>query len=331
MICSYKQLFIVIDPMLTDKFGWEYDIESVIQLHIQQYERKQIVQTIVGQEQIRDLFNSKSVSDSAVFLFTHANSDLVILVNKLLKQYNIQSFRLGFWRNGYDINVKVYKSYERKWWRTFDLACAQGLDKIMFIDDAYKQTFARAIFKKHIPWTIIKFPLPVSMVVDRISQTIPVNFKTNLIAIDTSENIDMWQKLLPIFARELPDFAFTIVRDNTVIDRTEYVKTLMNAKYVIRPEVSTDIGDDIYQYISLGCIPICGVRHFGKNILPGNYVIDTSWFTDLLKSLDHIHIVVGMIKEFESKYDYHLNKIQYLDKKLKTVFFSSDKFMRKFY
>jgi hypothetical protein len=331
MICTYKQLFIVIDPILTDKFGWEYDIEPVLQLHIQEYNRRQTIQTIVGQERVRELFTSNSVSDSAVFLFTHANSDLVILVNKYLKQCGIESYRVGFWRYGYAANTRYNKLNERHWWRTFDLSCAQGLDKVMFIDNSYKYEFARTVFKKQLPWTIIKFPLPVSVAVDRLSNIIPLEFKTNLIAIDTDVNIPMWNKLLPILATELPDFSFTLVRDTNVADRIEYTKTLMNAKYVIRPEVGTDIGDEIYQYIAFNCIPICSVRNFGQNIVPSNYVIKQEWFKDLLTSLEHIHIVVGMIKEFESKYQHHISKIQYLDKKLKTVFFSSDKFISKFY
>jgi hypothetical protein len=56
MICRSKQLFIVIDPMYSN-LGWEYDLEGVIEQHLQHRKAiKQTIQTVIGQQTIKDLF-----------------------------------------------------------------------------------------------------------------------------------------------------------------------------------------------------------------------------------------------------------------------------------
>lgn len=334
MICRHPQLFIVIDPMWAG-VGWEHDLEKVIIDYLANRPAViQTVQTVIGQDAIKALFDNNQVKKNAAFLFTEASSDLVILVNKFSKQYKVPVYTLGFWRRGYSAEYTHNSSWEQHWWKEFDRACFKGLERNIFSDEYFKHIFTKQVAKKGYPYSIIKFPIPASVIKEHLLSIQPVEFKTDMILIDGVHFNPEQHRMLALLMSEMKfDKPISIVfaYENGRPTREQYVKWLMNAKVVINFDVQGKIGDDVYEYYAAKCIPLCNAPEFYENIVPEEWRIEKEWFADIRAFIDAMPILRNKLYDVLMNYDELRPKLDFQEKRLNTLYFNHEIFLEKFY
>ena len=334
MICTSTQLFIVIDPMYPG-VGWEYDLEDAIKQHIQPRKAiKQTIQTVVGQQTLKDLFYNKLVLANAAFLFTEASSDLVMLVNRFSKQFNIPIRTVGIWRNSYASSFRHNSFFDKRWWIDFEKACFRGLERSYFIDESRKDHFLKNVSKKRMPYTIVSGPTPASAIKCRMESIQPVEFKTDMILVDSVHCTPEHQRMMSLLLSEIQfprPVSIVFAYEHGTPTREQYVKWLMNAKVVINFDVQGHVGDDVYEYLAAKCIPLCNAPAFYTNIVPKQWRIEKKWFDTIGTFIDAMPIIKHMVYDSIVNYDNIRPKIDFLERKLETVFFSKEIFLKKLY
>ena len=289
MICTHPQLFIVIDPMLST-IGWEYDLTDSVKEYIQTRPSvKQEVIQVVGQTEVKKLFDTNQVKNDAVFLFTEASSDLVILTCRLAKLKSIQIFTVGFWRKTVASLVNVYKADDQQWWKDFDRTCFKALEKNILSDEFFKHNFIKTIAKKKYAFSIIKFPIPASVIKNRIQNIHPIEFKSDLIMIDVANYKPELKQMIGLLLSELKlenPASVVFVYENGTPTREQYVQWLMNAKVVINFDVQGRIGDDVYEYYAAKVLPLTNTPDFYVNIVPDEWRLQKEWVDTMGKFID---------------------------------------------
>jgi hypothetical protein len=334
MICRSKQLFIVIDPMYSN-LGWEYDLEGVIEQHLQHRKAiKQTIQTVIGQQTIKDLFYNKLVNEGAAFLFTEASSDLVMLVNKFSRQFNVPVRTVGVWRHSYASRFKNNTFLEKRWWLDFEKACFKGLERSYFIDESTKDHFLKHVSKKRYPYSIVTGPTPASAIKHRIESIQPVEFKADMILVDSIHYTPEHKRMISLLLSDMQlpkPVSVVFAYEHGTPTREQYVQWLMNAKVVINFDVQGHIGDDVYEYLAAKCIPMCNAPGFYTNIVPKQWRVETQWFDTIGTFIDAMPIIKHMVTDAIVNYDNIRPKIDFLERKLETVFFNKESFLKKLY
>jgi len=315
--------------------GWEFDLEQSIKEYLTTRPAiTQTVRTIIGQNQIKDLFITGQVKDNAAFLFTEAASDLVILVNKFAKKYQKLIRTVGLWRQTHVTSYRYDYFYEKRWWIDFDRACFKALDKNFLMDEYFKYEFIHKVTKKNHMHVISKGPFPASVVKDHINSIQPVEFKTDMILFDMVEFNPEHKRMMSLLFSEIKftnPTSIVFAYENGTPTREQYVKWLMNAKLVINPSVQGKVGDDVYEYYAAKCIPLCNAPDFYTNILPKEFRIKREWFDSIGSFIDALPIMKDKVREYMSNYEHHRPKIDFMDLKLNTLYFSKEKFLGKLY
>jgi len=335
MIARNSQLYIVIDPMWSG-VGWEYDLGEYLQEYLKENRPaiKQTIQTLVGQEAIREKFILGEVGEKAVFLFTEASSDLVILVNRFSKKYKIPVRSIGLWRRAHVMNFEADSYWEKNWWIDFDKACYKALEKSFLFEESYRHQFTKKVALKNYSSSIGRGTIPASVVKESLLKLQPVEFKTDMILIATPtynpEHRRMFELLFAEMKFDMP-VSLVFAYENGTPTRDQMIRWLFNAKVVINFDVQNTIGDDVYEYYAAKCIPLCNAPGFYQNLVPWEWRLETKWFTSIGTFIDAMPIIKHRVKDALINYDTYRSKIDQLDNRFEKTFFSKDNFIKKLY
>ena len=315
---------------IIDKDSWETHVSSTIlgYLEVQTQDLQDVeynVSNITDVCSIELLIKSKVISSDDVFVFTNAWTSNIPMIKSWCEYYNITPEMYGFWHQ----DIVSAPSHTYPWRKAFNLSICKCLHGNFFICDEHAEAFKTSINKDLKSIQVCKFPMEyLGLEVGKLKN----NFnKSDVLVFPFYNWSESQESIFYDWKRSLKGVQPVFCNEKERLTRSHLLNQIATAKVAWLPYDMPNLGQQIYECLLLGTIPMVPNIHGFEKFVPKEFMYPVSWTKNVINYSANAPDMISMIYEFTNNYDSYKTLIDERVDYLTEHFYDSEDFLQKIF
>lgn len=308
-----RKIIIIIDPLITDEDSWEMYLASLLHGYIESsnLEDKYLISTVTDLSLIKQYIQTKYITSEDIIIFPNAWGSAPVYVKHWCENYKINPETLGFWSRGCYINQdeEFRPLGDRNWRKVHERASFRCLDKSFFISEFHKEQFRIYVSKYVFPERLNIIPFPLDYLDIEVLKYKNQFYKQNMLIFPWSKYTTLHEQIMYDFIRVYPDMQIIFAQQHSTLTRSQILTQMSKAKVAFLPYNSPNIGNEIYECLLLGTIPLVPDIEGLKDMVPDEFRYPVEWTENIFNYSKYAPDLVSKIKDLVYNYDANYKKI----------------------
>jgi hypothetical protein len=322
------KIFVVIDKLLiTDENSWELHFASLIHGYIESSNINYLVQEINDLDTIKTYFKTGYIEPHDKFIFPNAWTSMTSYIKHWSENYNTPVEMIGLWSRGcYLTEDSEYKPIvDCNWRKVHERASFRCLDKSFFISEFHKEQFKIHVSKHVHPerLNVIQFPLDYLNL--EMSGYTSNYYKQDMLIFPWQTYTDLHEQIMYDFIRVYNDIQIIFAQEKEPMERGQLLTQISKAKVALLPYNSPVIGNEIYECLLLGTIPLVPDIEGLRDLVPDEFRYPLEWTKSIFNYSKFAPCLTNKIKELVYHYDDYIPLIESHRQYLYEKFYDSEK------
>jgi len=329
-----KRIYVLVDTILTDEFGWELHVLPLLQGYIDSSGIEDItVEQITSLHEIQTLYQNKLVSNKDTFICTNGWSSMIPYIKHLAEINRLSPRILTFWTNGcFNGTDETFRPLnDRNWRKVYERAHFRCSDKSFFISDYFKEQFRIYVSKYVFPVRLNVIPFPLEYMNGELSLYKERFFKTDILVFPWRNFSKMQEQIVYDFIRVFRDKQVIFAQEDAEMPRDQLLTQIARAKCVFLPYTSPTIGKEIYECLSLGAIPIVPDHEGFRDILPKEFLYPIEWTNTIFNYCSNAMHLTDKVTDLIENYGNYVGLIHETEQKMLRTRFDSTEFIQEIF
>ena len=315
---------------IIDKDSWETHVSSTILGYIevltQDLQDKQYnVTNVTDLYSIELLIKSNVIVSDDIFVFTNAWTTNIPQIKSWCEYYEITPKMYGFWHQ----DIVSAPDHTYPWRKSFNLSICKCLHGNFFICEEHARAFKRSISKDLKSIQVCKFPMEyLGLEVGKLKN----NFKKSDMLVFPFYNWEEYhESIFYDWKRTLKGVQPVFCNEKERLTRSHLMNQLATAKVAWLPYDMPNLGQQIYECLLVGTIPMVPDLPKLQKFVPKEFMYPAEWTTNVLKYAKHAPDLIGMIYEFTNNYEAYKELIDHQVEYLTEHYYDSEEFLEKIF
>ena len=328
------KVIVVHDPLFTEEDSWESHFSSILHGYVESSGRTDCtVETCNDVSLMKTYFQNGYITKNDKIVFPNAWISCIPYIKHWAEIYKINVEMIGFWSRGCFINTDpIYRPYrDRNWRKVRERGNFRCLHKSFFISEYFKEQFRIYVSKKVFPERLHVIPFPLDYVNLELSKYSDGFIKQDVIVFPWFKYDGFQEQIIYDFIRVFPKTQVIFAQEHFPMERSQILTQIARSKVVMLPYDSPNLGQEIYECILLGAIPV--VPDFGnfKEMLPKEFVYDLEWTRSIISYCKYANQLTDFVNNLVVNYDQYVPLIEEYKSYMYECFFDSEKVIREIF
>ena len=329
-----KQIYVIIDNLVSEPDAWETHFASVLQGYI---EAKQItdyeVVEVFELSSIKNKFESKEMQSGTKFIFPNAWTSSTTYIKHWSELYNIPIETIGLWSRGCFINEdeEFRPVGNRDWRKVFERASFRCLDKSFFISEYHKEQFRIYVSKFVFPDRLNVIPFPLDYLELEMSLYKDKFYKQDMIIFPWAKYTQLQEQIMYDFIRVYSNMQIIFAQEKSTLERPQLLTQMSKAKIAFLPYSYPNIGKEIYECLLLGTIPLVPDLEAFSDLVPMEFRYPPEWTETIFNYSRYAPDLTSKIKELTSNYSSYTPLIRNQVEHLFENYYDSEKIIEQIF
>lgn len=298
-----RKIIVVTDNLIADTEQWEIHLASVLQGYVESTNLQNIhIEQITDISILKNYFDTGQISANDTFIFTNAWSPNATYVKHWAEICKVEIKLIGFWTH--EANINGQKPLHTQTWRKFsELASFRCLDKSYFISNYYKELVQPLVSKYIYAERVKVISYPLDYLSLEMSAYKDSYYKQNIIVFPWSKYTELHEQIVYDFIRAYKDIHVLFAQERKPLERPLLLDQISKAKLAFLPYKSANIGEEIYECLLLGTIPLVPDLKGFENLVPAEFRYPPEWTENIYSYCTHAPDLISKIRNLVVNYD----------------------------
>jgi hypothetical protein len=315
---------------IIDKDSWETHVSSTILGYLEVLtqdlqDSKYNVINITDVYSIELLIKSKVILSDDVFVFTNAWTTNIPLIKAWCEYYEISPKMYGFWHQ----DAISAPSHTFPWRKSFNLSICKCLHGNFFICQNDLDAFKTSINKDLKSLQVCKFPMDyLGLELAKMKNQFG---KNDMLVFPFYHWEEFHESIFYDWKRTLKGVQPVFCNEKERLTREHLMNQIASAKVAWLPYDVPNLGQQIYECLLLGTIPMVPSLPKLEKFVPKEFMYPKEWTLNVMKYAKHAPDLIAMIYEFTNNYQSYTQLIDEQVEYLTEHYFDSEDFLNKIF
>jgi hypothetical protein len=315
---------------IVDKNSWETHVSSTILGYLEVLshdlqDSHDTVSNISDVYSIELLIKSKVITSDDVFVFTNAWTSNIPMIKSWCEFNDIYPKMYGFWHQ----DLVSAPGHMYPWRKAYNTAICKCLHGNFFLFKEHRDDFEAGIGRKLKSLQTCKFPLEyLGLELAKLRNSFK---KSDMIVFPFYNWEEFHESIFYDWKRSFKGIQPVFCNEKDRLTREHLMNQIATAKVAWLPYDMPNLGQQIYECLLLGTIPLVPNLPGMEKLVPEEFMYPYEWTKNVINYSAHAPDLISMIYEFNSNYESYYTLIESQVDYLTENYYDSEDFLKRIF